>query len=230
MRKPQTQIAHPLCYIKNKTNLATCDERRQNTVKDKLAIGCISKHQSEVIYLQRNSTSALSDSPTAPRHNRKWLLFATRKRKNDWMEIGPLLGSQVARCGAEGCFPNVASVCGNQCTMGWPWDGRLCIISSAPIRRNGWRLRTFSSAGGHESSPGPSPAQQLAPTQPETWWSKVTFCPVWQHSVVKGRWAQSAASSGSSYCDKTLPLNIYGLSCRKRNGGHSNVTPLISVK
>lgn len=72
---------------------------------------------------------------------------------------------------------------------------------------------------------GPSPTQPLAPPQSNIWWSKVTLRPVWRRSVVRGRRAQSVASSGSSGCDKTLPLNIYGLSCRKRNGGHCNVTP-----
>lgn len=172
----------------------------------------------------------MSDSPIALRHNHKWLPFSTRKKKkktrwNHRLEIGPLLGSQITRCGAEGCFPTQASVCGNRCTMGWPWDGRLCIISSAPIRRDGWRQPTFRSAGGREGSSGPSLTQHLAPPQSDTWWSKVTLRPIWRRSVVRGRWAQSAASSGSSGCDKTLPLNIYGLSRRKRNGGHCNVTP-----
>lgn len=156
---------------------------------------------------------------TSLRHKKK------KKRWNYRLEIGPPLGFQITRRGAEGCFPTEASVCGNRCTMGWPWDGRLCIISSAPIRRDGWWLPTFLSAGGRESSSGPSPTQPLAPPQSNIWWSKVTLRPVWRRSVVRGRRAQSVASSGSSGCDKTLPLNIYGLSCRKRNGGHCNVTP-----
>lgn len=159
---------------------------------------------------------------TSLRHEKK------KERKKRWnyrLEIGPPLGSQITRCGTEGCFPTEASVCRNRCSMGWPWDGRLCIISSAPIRWDGWRLPTFCSAGGQESTSGPSPTLWLAPPQSHTWWSKVTLRPVWRQSVVRGRWAQSAASSGSSDCDKTLPLNIYGLSYRKRNGGHCNVTP-----
>lgn len=39
-------------------------------------------HQGEVIYLERNSTSAMSDSPIALRHNHKWLPSATRKKKD----------------------------------------------------------------------------------------------------------------------------------------------------
>lgn len=45
-------------------------------------------HQGEVIYLERNSTSAMSDSPIALRHNHKWLPSATRKKKKMELQAG----------------------------------------------------------------------------------------------------------------------------------------------
>lgn len=70
------------------------------------------------------------------------------------------------------------TVCGNHCSMGWPWDGRHRIISSTPMRWDGAHL---SSAGVlnhpllyHEKLPQPL----------DIWWSKVTLHPVWQHNIV----------------------------------------------
>lgn len=41
-------------------------------------------------------------------------------------------------------FLMLESVCGNHCSMGWPWNGRYRIISSTPMRWDGAHL---SSAG-----------------------------------------------------------------------------------
>lgn len=68
----------------------------------------------------------------------------------------PPLGSQITQLSGSpqrGAFLMLEAVCGNHCSMGWPWDGRHRIISSSPMRRDGAHL---SSAGVPVSTPSSS--------------------------------------------------------------------------
>lgn len=52
----------------------------------------------------------------------------------------PLLGSEITPHPDSPCdraFQMLETVCGNHCSMGWPWDGRYRIISSTTMRWDG---------------------------------------------------------------------------------------------
>lgn len=234
MIKPAAQLVHPLCYKTYKMQSPheltwQCVMSKHNPdtlskISTQLVVYTGARTRMEVIYLPRNSTTALSDSPIALRHNHKWFLFATRKKKLQaedgpaaWLPNHPVwrrgVFSAWGKCLRESLY--------HAMTLGWEaLHHFLCTNKTKWLATARPPLRWWPWA-----FPWTLPYPTTRPTQPETWWSKVTLHPVWQRSVVKGRWAQSAASSGSSDCDKTLPLNIYGLACRRRTGGHCNVTP-----
>lgn len=57
----------------------------------------------------------------------------------------PPLGSEIIQLSSSSCrrvFLMLETVCGNHCSMGWPWDGRYRIISSTPMRWDGAHLNS----------------------------------------------------------------------------------------
>lgn len=137
----------------------------------------------------------------------------------------PSLGSQITWLSAERVFLRQETVCRNRCTMGWPWDGRYHIISSAPIRDEmvpTWaQLVACKRSSAMRNPPVPPP--------PDIWWSKVTLHPVWQHNVVRSTELHQWALQAPATVIKPLPLNIYGLVVcpTERKRGHCKVTSLI---